>query len=127
MKEIEISVPAPVASFGVQDTIEILKFGFDLQEAIFAAFEDGKITLWDLPLVLKPFASINAAVDGFANVKKELLDLDDMEKQTLYAFVRERFSLPNVEIEQLIEQTIDEVLGDIEVATKWAARRKNKA
>lgn len=128
MKEIQRPVllveADEVITYGIQDTLDVLSFGFDCQNAIVNALSDGKVNLWDLPFVLKPLTSAGDAVQGFQNVKNELLDLDDSERDTVHAFVRERFDIADDEIEALIEQTIDEVLGDIEVALKWSDRRR---
>lgn len=109
---------------GIKDTLEVLEFGFATQRAISEALADKKINIFDAPLALKPLLTASAAFEGFDKVKAELLNLDEAELNELKEFVQDRFDIADDEVEALIEETIDEVIGDIKVALKWANKRK---
>lgn len=109
---------------GIKDTLEVLEFGFATQRAISEALADKKINIFDAPLALKPLLAASAAFEGFENVKAELLNLEAAELDQLQAFVQSRFDVADDEVEALVEETIDEVIGDIKIALKWANRRK---
>lgn len=108
----------------VKDTLEVLDFAFKTQDAIVASLADGKINLFDLPNALKPLLSANAAFEGIKNVKKELKSLTPAGKKIVLDFVKSGFDIPDSQLEALIEESIDEVVGDVAVAIKWANYRK---
>jgi hypothetical protein len=123
MRKVSAFSDAPSYS-EVKDTLEVLDFGFKTQEAISDSLADGKVGLMDLPNVIKPLMVAGAAVDGFQNVKSELKTLSPEGKTIVFDFVRDRFDIPDNQLEVLIEETINEVIGDISVAFKWANYRK---
>lgn len=110
----------------VKDTLEVLDFGFKSQQAITDTLADGKVNLLDVPNILKPLMAAGAAVDGFANVKTELTTLTPEGKIIIHDFVGERFDIAAEQIESLVEETIDQVIGDISIALKWVNYRKNR-
>ena len=110
----------------VKDTLEVLDFGFKTQQAITDTLADGKVNLFDVPNVLKPLLAAGAAIEGFENVKVELTNLTPEGRAIVAQFVNERFDIPNEQLEALIEETVDEVIGDISVAFKWLSYRKPK-
>jgi hypothetical protein len=103
----------------VKDTLEVLDFGFKMQVAITESLSDGKINIFDLPNVFKPMSAANAAIQGFQNVKTELKNLTPEGKVIVHAFVQDRFDLVHDELEAVIEETIDLVVGTISTAFKW--------
>lgn len=109
---------------GIKDTLEVLEFGFATQRAISEALADKKINIFDAPLALKPLLTASAAFEGFENVKAELLNLDDNDINQLRDFVQSRFDIADDKVEALVEETIDEVIGDIKIALKWASSRR---
>lgn len=122
-KPVEIDI-IKTPTFGVQATLDVLKFGFEVQHAIVNTIEDKKVTVWDLPFWLNPLRAAGKAFQNFREVKNELLDLDDNDKKILSDFVRQYFDIADDEIEQLIEDTITAVLSDIAIASKWADHHK---
>lgn len=111
-------------SFGIEESKELLTFGFDLQDSIIEALKDGKINLMDAPKFLKPLLSSGKAFGGINQVGAEILDLDNREKDELLGFVRQRFDLPDEMLEILIEDTLAEVLDLYKLALRWSSRKK---
>lgn len=112
------------ANIGIQETIELLEFGFNLQEAVTKSLSDGKINLLDAPRFLGVIKSAGSAFSGIQKIKSELADVSVSEKQELLAFARERFDLPDNELEILIEDTLEEVLDLYKLASRWADRKR---
>ncbi len=111
------------ANIGIQETKELLEFGFNLQEAITKSLSDGKINLLDVPKFLGVIKTAGSAFSGINKIKAELADIAVSEKQELIEFARERFDLPNNQLEILIEDTLEEVLNIYKLATRWANSR----
>lgn len=108
----------------VKDTLEVLDFGFKASEAITDSLADGKINLLDLPNVLAPLTAAGVAVDGFKNVKNELLALDPAGKSVIETFVTDRFDIPSDQVEILVEETITAVIDLVSIGFKWGNYRK---
>jgi hypothetical protein len=104
----------------VKDTLEVLDFGFKFMNAVTESLADGKVNLLDIPSVLSPLMAAGAAVDGFQNVKNELLTLDPIGKSIINEFVTERFDVRNDQVELLIEETITSTLNIVSIGLKWA-------
>lgn len=111
--------------YGIQETKELLAFGFKLQKAITNSLEDGKINmLTDAPKYLSALLAAPKAFGGIGLVPKELADLTIEEKDEILAFAREEFELDNKQLEELIEDTLDVVLMNYKIAMRFAALRK---
>ena len=104
----------------VKDTLECLDFGFKCQQAITESLLDGKVNLLDVANVLKPLMAAGSAIEGFRNVRTEMQNLTPEGKAIIHDFVSQTFNIADDLIEQLVKETIDEVIGDISVAFKWA-------
>lgn len=70
---------------GIQNSLEVIKFGVALAKAIDAAKADGKIDLGDLGQLFPVAPLVVPMIDGIAEVPKELGDLDDVEMEALLA------------------------------------------
>jgi len=95
-----------------KETIEFLDFAFDVADAVQASLaDDGKITLKDAPKFLNSIWKMPAAIGGMQDIPKELADLEPAERAEILAFAKRRFSLPDEELEVLIEQTLESGWG----------------
>jgi len=112
---------------GINETKELLDFGFNLQGAFVGSLEDGKITLMDTPRFLKVLGSAGKAFGGIQKVGAELLDLSEAEHKELIDFARERFDLPDDVLELLIEDTLDQLLNNFRTAIRWKDRKNQAA
>ena len=90
-----------------KETIELLEFLFDLGDATQASLaDDGKISIGDAPKFFGVVWKAPVAIGGIQNVPKELSDLSEEGKAEVLAYVRQRFDLPDDELELLIEDTL---------------------
>jgi hypothetical protein len=110
--------------YGIKELKELLTFGFKLQKAI-AAVGDGKINvIVDAPKFLPALLAAPKAFGGIGIVLAEIKDLDEAERLELLAFVREEFDLSDDRLEELIEDTLGELLSLFKLAQRFAALRK---
>lgn len=76
----------PAASqLGIQNTLEIVKFGVSMAEAIEKSKADGKIGLEDIGNLFPVAPLVVPMIEGIGQVPKELGDLDDAELEVLLA------------------------------------------
>lgn len=108
----------------VKELNDILDAGFTLQQGITRSLEDGKVG-WTDTLNFTPFITkLPAAINGAEKVKDLFKNFTPSAKEKVFAHVAEKFDIPNEQKEILIEETINELLGDIVIANKWAKFRK---
>lgn len=117
-----------VANSKTKDLIEILDFGFKTIDAYRLSMADGSFNLLtDGANFVSPAIALPAAFNGYEKVWTGFKDWTQVEKDEVYAFVDERFpDLSDDVREELIEETIKEVIGDFQLAAKWAFYTKNK-
>ena len=125
--------PAAPASFTVTNStamtntfedeiIEALDFGFDMIEQTKTALEDdNRIKGAEYIGFIKPLTKAPRALEGLSNPIDRWRELPQEQKQKVYTYAKERFDLPDDQVERLIEDTIQEVYGDIVVAKRWGA------
>lgn len=77
--------PAAPKATGVQNALEVVRFGVALAEAIEKAKADGKLGLEDLGLLFPMAPLVVPMIDGIGQVPKELGDLDQAELELLIA------------------------------------------
>lgn len=113
--------------FGIEETKELLEFGFDLKDFLADAKADGKIGFRD---AFKLPGLIKSGFKGFGGIEKvrdELMDIDSQEKEILLTVARERYKNPSQPIEVLVEDTIAEALDLAELGFRWHQATRNKA
>jgi hypothetical protein len=81
-----------VQSQSVQNTIEFIKFGVALEQAIVKAKQnDGKINAADLPLLFPVVPLIGPALSDIGSIPKELSDLDEAEADEIISAASDIF------------------------------------
>ena len=78
-----------MAKFGIKETLEVIELVKDLADAVHASKADGKLDVFDMVHFLKITPSIFNAVRGSSEIKLELSDLNDEEKEILLKAVQE--------------------------------------
>lgn len=104
---------------GINETKDLLNFGFKLIKGIQGAQEDGKFDWRDYDNFLPSVLAAPKAFGGINLVGLELADLDESEKAELMDFARQEFDLPNDKLEILIEDTLEFVLNGYKLAIRW--------
>ena len=105
-------------NIGTKDIEEMLDFALSLFSAIQKAAEDREFTVTDLRFFVEPLRKIYAAVEGADNIPAEWNDLSDEEKERLSLFFKERFDIPDDELEQFIEKVFAFLL-ELSDILKW--------
>lgn len=107
---------------GINETKEVLNFGFDLLEAILKSLEDKKFSIvTDAPRFVPVIFSAAKAFSGIELVKEELKDITEEEQQELITELKKRFDLKNDTVEILIEDVLDHVFLTVKLARRFSA------
>ncbi len=103
---------------------EVLVFGFAFQRAIIRIREDNKVNWLDVFKFGDVVPTIKPAFENAGNPIERFRNLDPVEKEQLIGELKLGFDIPNDEIEELIEQTLDVVVTNIELGKRWASLGK---
>jgi hypothetical protein len=110
---------------GIKEIKELLAFGFKLQKAIMGSLDDGKINVvTDAPKFLSALLAAPKAFGGMNLILAEIKDLSEAEREELLTFVQEEFELADQNLEYLIEDTLDQLIGIFKLAQRYSALRK---
>jgi hypothetical protein len=91
---------------GIKETKDVLKFAISLGEAIDLSLADGKFGIEDLGNMIAPMVSAGEAFAGIDQVKAELSDLDQAERDELVQYAKDELQLSNEGLEQKIEAAL---------------------
>ena len=95
---------------GSKETKEVVSLFLNLVEALSESLEDGNIGLTDALNFFSTLQALSPAIEGIADVPKELAELDETEKAELNAYIAAEFDLKNDKVEHYIEQALAGVL-----------------
>lgn len=115
-----------INTIAVDEILEILKFGFDLQDAFQLSMADSKITSRDLPNFVPSMMSLPNAIMGSNKAIEQFYNLTQEGKQIIFDYIDERFQMDDSMKEYLIEDTLKEIIGDVNVIVRWSNYRKTK-
>lgn len=112
--EIAASVNTPLTTglYGVDETIEVIEFGFEFSDAIQRSLkDDGKITFKDsLNFASALFSYGPRAISGIQMVPKELSELSEEDREEILSYFEGRFDLTNDQLEAAVEKSLRVVL-----------------
>ena len=103
----------------VKDLKEVALFTVSLVEGIAESLKDGKASIADAFNFVDAMQKAGDAIDGLANVPKELADLTDEEVSEITAYVKDSLDLDNDFIESTMEDVIDISLKIAKVVGKY--------
>jgi hypothetical protein len=90
-----------------KNLIEAIDFAFNLVEALKAAKEnDGKINLFDFPLLFPLFDDAQAAIEGWEEIGTAWRNSNEEERAEVINHFKLRFDLPDDQLEAKIEKAI---------------------
>jgi hypothetical protein len=90
-----------------KDLVEVVDFAFNIVDALKAAKEnDGKIDFKDFPFLFPLFDDAQAAVDGWDNIGNSWRNSTEEERTQVIDRFKQRFDLPNDQVEAKIEKAI---------------------
>ncbi|MEM1326170.1 MAG: hypothetical protein AAGI23_09465 [Bacteroidota bacterium] len=117
-----------VVGKNTKEFIEILDFGFKVIDAYRLSMADGNFNIvTDGGNFITPAIALPAAFQGYQSIWKDFQKWTPADKQEVYDFVDARFpDLGDDVREELIQETIKEVIGDFELAAKWSFYTKKR-
>lgn len=89
---------------GIKESKEVLDFVLALGNAAGVSLSDGKIGLEDLSNFFGALTVAGPAFEGIQDVVKEFKDLDKEEAAELVTYVKEKFDIPQDDIEAMVEK-----------------------
>ncbi|MHC1736886.1 MAG: hypothetical protein AB9882_02610 [Ignavibacteriaceae bacterium] len=101
--EFEVNEP----TYGIEETIDVVKFAVVFGNALVKTFEDGKVTIGDLPYYFNAALKLPAALSGLNNVPKEIKDLTDEEINSLVQIVIDNTELPTAQAELVLQKSLN--------------------
>jgi len=105
-----------MSSVGVKETKDIVVTVAKFADAAGQAFEDGKISIFDLVHLYGPLMSLNAAVQGADQVPTELAALDVDGVEELKKTFKDEFSIPEAGLEAAVNSAVDVATQLLELA-----------
>lgn len=100
----ETAVAEEVVTYGIKETKEMVAFGIAVGEAIDQSLADnGKIGLEDAMKFYNAVLAAGSAFDNAGLIAKEVKDMDQAERDELYAYVEAEFDIANDKLEEVIE------------------------
>ena len=99
----------PGLELGIEETKDVLVFGIDLANAAIEALSDGKLSITDFPLFIKPIIGLPKALSGIDKVPAELGDLTVIEKDEIIAIVQEKLVVNNEDAAVIAQKSIEVV------------------
>lgn len=107
--------------FGTENLKKLIKFGCDLTSQIASSLDDGKWSWHDAFGFVDEVAAIPGVVKSFPAIKKELSELSPEERQELYDYVKEEFSIPNDRIEVVVENSLALAISAVALVEQFNA------
>lgn len=90
-----------------KDLVEVINLAFNLVDALKTAkANDGKIDLKDFPLLFPLFDDAQVAVEGWDNIGASWRDSNEEQRTEVINHFKQRFDLPNDQVEAKIEKAI---------------------
>lgn len=96
-------------AYGIKETKEALAAVISIANAGKTAVSDGKIDFNDIALLLSVFPKIQPAIDGSAEIPKEIGDLSAEEAADLIAYVSSELKVGDEKVNAVIVQALSTV------------------
>jgi hypothetical protein len=97
---------------GIKETKEMVAFIVALANSLGQSLEDGELGVTDILNFLEPLSLSGEAISGSTEVAKELVDLDESEKAEILSYIKETFSIPEKNVEDIVECSLN-VIGEL--------------
>lgn len=111
---------------GITNMKKLVKFSCDLTQQINESLEDGWQWVQDPISFLDEAMQVPGVAKSFPEIKKELDDLSDAEREELKDYLQEEFDIPDDELEVVIENSIMQAVSLVQLVNAWK-RIKNGA
>lgn len=108
-------------SLGIKETKEMLGFVLSIGNGLGLSLEDGEMTITDLTEFVAPLLEAADAFSNAVDIPAELADLSEEERVELLAYAKEKFSIPEDHIEDVVECGFDTIVQICELVQKIRA------
>lgn len=108
-------------SLGIKETKELLGFVLSIGNAFGASLEDGEMTIGDLTEFVAPLIEAGDAFSDVTSIPAELADLSEEERVELLTYAKEKFSIPEEHVEDIVECGFETVAQIYELVQKIRA------
>lgn len=95
-----------------------LGFGIGIANDVIASIADGKVTLSDAPRFMDDLFKIPGVIKAAPAMLEEVIDVDDEENAEIKTFVREKLQLPNADVSEVVDASIDVIFYAGELVEK---------
>lgn len=110
--------------YGVENLIKLIDLGTDTAEQVGEVLADGKFQWTESFKFIDEFAQIPGVVKAWPEIKKEAGELDEEDRLVLHAHVKQKFDIPNEEIESFIEDALLNALTTISLVERLRKLKK---
>lgn len=97
---------------GTEELHEVIDFGVAFGNALIKTFEDGKITIGDIPQFVSPMFKLPSAINGLDKVPAEINDLTEQELQAEIDFIMQTLDVDNEHARNIIVAAINAVYSN---------------
>lgn len=98
-----------MGKFGIENLKKAAKFGIDLGEQLSSVLEDGKLKTIEMLSFLDELMQLPGVVNAAADIKNEVLELDEADRAELLDYVKSEFDIPNDRLEAMVEAGLSTV------------------
>ena len=91
---------------GINETLDVVRFGVAVGNALGKAYADKKFEVSDLLFLVDSLTKLPPALAGLEKVPEELKDLDAEEREQLLETIAKEFDIPQDNVESIIEDAI---------------------
>ena len=102
----------------MKETKEVLDFVISLGNAVGESARDGEIDYSDVINFWEPISKISDAVYGSVDIPGEMSDLTSDQMAELVSYVKEKFDIPQENVEEIIEDSLSIGLSFISLIGK---------
>ncbi len=106
---------------GIDHLKSALKTVLDLSVQLAAT---KKFNFWTIFSFIDDLAAVGGVVTTWKDIVAEFKDLDETEKQELYAYAQEQFDIPNDQVESFVEDSLQWVLTTVSLVERAKTLKK---
>lgn len=100
-----------MGKFGIENLKKAAKFGIELGEQTSEVLEDGKLKALEMLSFIDELMQLPGVVNAAADIKNEVMELDEADRAELNAYIQAEFDIPNDKLESMIEAGLNVVIS----------------
>lgn len=100
-----------MGQFGIENLKKAAKLGIELGEQTSEVLADGKLKALEMLSFIDELMQLPGIVNSAADIKNEVLELDEADRAALNAYIQVEFDIPNEKLESIIESGLNVVIS----------------